>query len=268
MYKNEPLISIIIPLFNAEKYIEDTILSVVGQTYSKWELIVVDDCSQDGSVSIVQRMMALDSRIQLIEAEENFGGPAKPRNMGMAASNGDYIAFLDNDDVWLPKKLEMQMDIFFNNEEVDIVHSLADTIDSEGNRTGVFKNQKTFSRLKYLLSDTSILFISNYVNINTAVIKSDIRIDFREDVHLIALEDWAFWIDNKLNGREISLINEKLLNYRVLKTSASGRGSSKTYRKIYYMYSTYLCEMKITLGFFMLLLLKNTLNLFLKSVTR
>jgi len=261
MDTNEPLISIIIPLFNAEKYIEETILSVIGQTYSKWELIVVDDCSKDNSVDIVQRMMIGDSRIQLIESEENFGGPAKPRNMGMQASKGDYIAFLDNDDVWLPEKLEMQMDIFFNNEEIDIVHSLAYTIDSEGNRTGFFKNQKTFCKLKYVSSDINILFISNYVNINTAIVKNNIDIRFREDRHLVALEDWAFWIDNKLKKRNSFLLNKELIDYRIVVNSASERGSDKTYRKIYYMYSKYLNEAEISILFFLLLFIKNTLNI-------
>ena len=266
MQNNEPLISIIIPVFNAQKYIEETILSVIGQTYRNWELIVVDDCSKDDSVIIVQRMMVSDSRIQLIESEENFGGPAKPRNMGMQVSNGQYIAFLDNDDVWLPEKLERQMDVFFNNKEIDIVHSLAYTIDSEGNRMGSFKNQRTFSKLKYLLSDTNILFISNYVNINTAIVKSNINIRFREDRHLVALEDWAFWIDNKLREMDFYLLNEKLINYRVSAGSTSARGSDKTYRKIYYMYSKYLNEMKISIYFFIVLFIKNTANLIVNKV--
>ena len=266
MQNNESLISIIIPVFNAQKYIEETILSVIGQTYRNWELIVVDDCSKDGSVSIVQRMMVSDSRIQLIESEENFGGPAKPRNMGMQVSNGQYIAFLDNDDVWLPEKLERQMDVFFNNKEIDIVHSLAYTIDSEGNRTGSFKNQKTFSKLKYLLSDTSILFISNYVNINTAIVKSNIDIRFREDRHLVALEDWAFWIDSKLKEKNIFILHEKLINYRVVTNSASNRGSDTVFKRVFYMYATYLNEMKISILFFSILCTKNAINLLLKRL--
>ena len=113
MQNNEPLISIILPLFNAQKYIKDCIKSVINQTYSNWELIIVDDASTDDSINIVSRLMLRDSRIKLIECKENFGGPAKPRNIGIKKSKGLYVAFLDNDDIWLPEKLKKQMEIFF-----------------------------------------------------------------------------------------------------------------------------------------------------------
>ena len=92
MQNNEPLISIIIPVFNAQKYIEETILSVIGQTYSNWELIVVDDCSTDHSVNIIQDIILLDIRIRLIKSEVGSGGPARPRNIGIESSTGKYIA--------------------------------------------------------------------------------------------------------------------------------------------------------------------------------
>ena len=81
---------------------------MIDQTYQNWEMIIVDDCSTDNSRDIVKKYEVKDSRIKLIELEVNFGGPARPRNVGLDISKGDYLAFLDADDVWLENKLQVQ----------------------------------------------------------------------------------------------------------------------------------------------------------------
>jgi len=261
MQNNEPLISIIIPVFNAQKYIEETILSVIGQTYRNWELIVVDDCSKDDSVIIVQRMMVSDSRIQLIESEENFGGPAKPRNMGMQVSNGQYIAFLDNDDVWVKDKLERQINCFLLNDNIDIVHTRAYTINNQGVETGVFNNQRVFNILKILFKEKYVLFFSNNVNINTVLMKSTVNKKFREDKNVVTIEDWMFWLDNKLNEKNFFLMKDELAYYRISEYSLSSKSGNKIYKKTYYMYALYLIEMKISTPLYTALFVKNTINL-------
>jgi len=266
MQNNKPLISIILPLFNAQKYIKDCIKSVIDQTYSNWELIIVDDASTDGSLNIVRRLMLKDSRIKLIKCKENFGGPAKPRNIGIKKSKGLYVAFLDNDDIWLPEKLKKQMEIFFKKKEVDIIYSLAYTIDVNGKRIGSHNNQKIFNVLKYFLSKTNILFISNFIVTPSVIMKKNADIEFREDIHLISFEDWTFWIDNCLKKKKFYLLNEKLINYRIRPDSLIGRGGDKPLKKTYYMYSKYLNEMKISISFFILLFIKNTINLFVKKI--
>ncbi len=107
------LVSIITACYNCEDFIQSTIDSVCAQTYHNWELIVVDDCSTDGSVQLVQDNMARDKRIKLINLQQNMG-PAKARNHAIDSAQGRYIAFLDGDDVWYPEKLEKQL--FFMNE--------------------------------------------------------------------------------------------------------------------------------------------------------
>ncbi len=107
--ENSPLVSIVIPLFNAKEYISETIESVLNQSYKNLEVIVVDDCSTDGSYLVVEEFSKLDSRVKLIRMEKNFGGPAKPRNIGVENSKGEYIAFLDADDIWEEDKLEVQI---------------------------------------------------------------------------------------------------------------------------------------------------------------
>lgn len=102
-----PLVSIIMPVFNCADFVSKTIASVVEQSFDDWELILVDDCSMDSSVTMIQSYLAKDSRIRLIQLVQNSGA-ALARNAGIEVARGRYIAFLDSDDLWLPEKLERQ----------------------------------------------------------------------------------------------------------------------------------------------------------------
>ena len=104
-----PLISVVVPCFNAEAFIGRTIESVLAQTYRRFELIVVDDKSSDASTQIVRFFELTDKRVRLISLQRNSGAPAAPRNAGVSAARGEWIAFLDADDLWHPSKLELQM---------------------------------------------------------------------------------------------------------------------------------------------------------------
>lgn len=102
------IVSIITPAYNAEAYIAETIESICNQSYTDWELIIVDDCSKDNTLSVVEEYAKRDKRIQLIKTPQN-GGVAKARNIGLEHAKGDYISFLDSDDLWAPDKLEKQL---------------------------------------------------------------------------------------------------------------------------------------------------------------
>ena len=102
------LVSIITPCYNSEKYIEDCVNSVIAQSYNKWEMIIVDDCSSDASVEKIMLLSDIDSRIRIIKLEENHGA-AVARNIALEDANGSFIAFLDADDFWEPLKLERQI---------------------------------------------------------------------------------------------------------------------------------------------------------------
>lgn len=107
----EELISIVMPLYNSEKFILNTLHSIASQTYKKWELIIVDDASNDKSSDIVERFIEEwtgEQTIQLIKQEIN-GGPAKARNKGIKAAGGRYLTYQDADDLWKPDKLERQV---------------------------------------------------------------------------------------------------------------------------------------------------------------
>jgi len=108
----ENLVSIITPVYNSEKYIGDTIKSVLEQTYPKWEMLIADDCSEDNTKNIVKQF--LDPRIKYFKLEKNSGA-AIARNKALEKSKGKYIAFLDADDMWKSDKLKKQMDFMMRS---------------------------------------------------------------------------------------------------------------------------------------------------------
>ena len=108
------LVSIIMPNYNCENFLEETINSVLIQTYTNWELLIVDDCSTDSSVEIIKNYCIKDERIKLFVNDKNSGAAAS-RNKALREAAGRWIAFLDSDDLWLPTKLETQITFMENN---------------------------------------------------------------------------------------------------------------------------------------------------------
>ena len=260
---HEPLVSIIIPLYNAQRYIKETIKSVLNQSYTNWELIIIDDCSTDNSIKVVNTFK--NKKIKLIRSEINFGGPARPRNIGLDNANGDYIAFLDSDDVWLYDKLEKQVEHLFGTNS-DIVYTLANTIDTNSNIIGKFNNQNIYNKIKYFCNDLTISYFSNYININTVLMKKDLKIKFREDRYLIAVEDWMFWIEHLYNNKKVVLLKESLINYRIDINSISDRSSDKSYRKVYILYSILFFEKKISFFKFSISFVLNSLKILFRHI--
>ena len=120
---NAPKISVIIPMYNAEKFIRECLLSVLASKFQDYELLVVDDCSTDNSLDEVKKFLPhFDGRLKILSTEKNSGGPGLPRNIGIKNSSGKYVTFIDNDDMILPTTLE----IFFETAEAygaDVVHT-------------------------------------------------------------------------------------------------------------------------------------------------
>lgn len=133
---NAPLVSIITPCYNAALFIERTIESVLSQSYVNWEIIIVDDCSTDESQEIIREYAEKDTRIKLIINQKNMG-TAKSRNKAIEVAKGDYIAFLDNDDIWLPQKLEKQIAIM-QKEDIFMSYTAYDLIDKKDRCIGTF----------------------------------------------------------------------------------------------------------------------------------
>lgn len=112
---NEYLVSIVTPVYNSERFISETIDSIQSQTYSNWELLLIDDCSKDNSYEIIKSYMKNDDRIKYIKLEKNSGASIS-RNTGIHNAKGRFIAFVDSDDLWEPKKLEIQVNYMLKNK--------------------------------------------------------------------------------------------------------------------------------------------------------
>lgn len=161
------LVSIIVPVYNAEKFLEETIKTVEEQTYKNWELIFVDDVSKDSSVKIIKEMQKKDKRIKLIEMKKN-GGPALARNEGINNAQGTFLCFLDADDLWDKDKLEKQIK-FMKEKKCAFSYHSYEFADEKGNPTGkkvVAKEKMTYHKAlkNTIISTITVMFDLNKIN--------------------------------------------------------------------------------------------------------
>jgi glycosyltransferase involved in cell wall biosynthesis len=154
------LVSIITPNYNSEKFIEQTLKSIIAQTYKNWELLIVDDCSTDTSVKIIKKYATNDNRINFFKLKENSGA-AIARNKAIEKASGNFIAFLDSDDLWLAEKLEKQLAFMLNNN-YNLTHTSYGLITEKG----ILLNKNVFCEPK--LSYEKMLF-SNKIGCLTAM---------------------------------------------------------------------------------------------------
>lgn len=213
---NEKLVSIITPMYNAEKYILETILSVQAQTYQNWEMIIVDNLSTDTSREIVKKVN--DSRIKLYELNFNSGGPARPRNIGIKNANGEYLAFLDADDLWQSNKLKLSILELDNN--ADFIYTNYRTIEK-------YKKEINSYQVNYLYQ----FLMKNPIGCSTVCCRNFYSIDniflFNESKEFIAFEDYYLWLQLFKSGFKFKFINQYLTEYRIHDNNLLGRDKRK-----------------------------------------
>ncbi len=205
------LVSIIMPMHNSARHIGEAITSVLKQTYANWELIVVDDMSTDNSVEIVEQLAQCDPRIHLFSNTKHLGMPSAPRSMGVANANGQYIAFLDSDDCWLPNKLEEQIPLFAD-PTVAIVYSNYEKISEDGQRTGRKVTAPPQTDYVQMLHGN---IIGNLTGIYDRLKVGTIAIP---DVHH---EDYAMWLSILKKGFAGKNTNTFNALYRTVESSVS-----------------------------------------------
>lgn len=220
----KPLVSIVTPMFNAERYITETIESVLSQTYDNWEMLIVDNCSADNSRKIVKEHIKRDDRIKLIELEFNSGGPARPRNIGLQNARGAYIAFLDADDIWHQAKLEKQVDFFIQNKDFYLLYSPIYLM-KDGTVIDRIKPERRKMKSGYIFE--SLFLSDNFIACSTVMVRNEkeLEIYFDEDRQLIAVEDFDLWL-RIARHKKIGFIYEPLLAYRIHEGNASGGNRS------------------------------------------
>lgn len=162
--KEEQLVSIIVPVYNSEKFINDTIQTVKEQTYQNWELLLVNDCSSDNSENIIKKYVKEDNRIKLINLEKNSGA-AIARNTGITNAKGKYIAFLDADDLWKNEKLEKQIK-FMKENNYDFTFTGYEFADESGNKLDKIVNVPKQLNYKQALKNTTIFTSTVIFNVN------------------------------------------------------------------------------------------------------
>lgn len=204
------LVSIITPAYNAAKFIEETIRSVQYQTYSNWEMLIVDDCSKDSTIAIVEAIAKTDKRIRLIKHEMNKRASGA-RETALKAANGRFIAFLDSDDIWLPEKLMRQLK-FMEETFAPLSYTSFRRISEDGNTLG--RNIAIPSKLNYkqLLGNTAIAT-------STAIIDKEKTGSF-EITHTY-YDDFALWAMLLKRGLHAHGLQEDLMRYRVVNNSLS-----------------------------------------------
>ncbi len=224
--ERSPLISIITPLYNAESFISETMQSVLNQSYTNWEHIIVNDASTDGSLSKITAFAHNDERIRIEDVSTNKGA-AYCRNLATTMACGSFIAFLDSDDLWHPDKLEKQL-TFMNQNQCAVSYTSYIHIDEFGNSLN--KRILALPELTYKKQHRNN-YIGNLTGMYNAEILGKIASpDIRKR------QDWAVWLEAiKRSGKPAMGMQEDLSFYRVRQDSMS---SNKT-NLVKYNYSFY-----------------------------
>lgn len=206
------LVSVIMPAYNAAGYIAESIRSVQQQSFEDWELLVIDDASKDGTSEIVEALRAEDSRIKLHVLPTNQGAGFS-RNIGIKAATGDYISFLDADDLWKPHKIQTQLDLM-KNENVQVCFSSYELIDERGKSL-----QKQIKALQFL--PFKKLKKANYIgNLTGMYNASELGKIFCPLIR--KRQDWGLWLLAVEKAGFAKGIQEPLAVYRERENSISG----------------------------------------------
>ncbi len=223
-----PLVSIIMPCYNAERYIAQSIESVLAQTYQNWELLITDDGSTDRSVDIVSRYSKHDDRINVLVPDEH-SGIARTRNLSISLAKGRFVAFLDSDDIWKSDKLEKQVNFMLENN-VAFTYSSYEIIDVQGKLK------------KKIVKDAGVMSYKKYLR-NTIICCGTVVVDREKTGHFATpiiktSEDMSLWLSIMRRGFDAYPVPGPLHKYRITPGSASSNKIKaacdvwRVYRKI------------------------------------
>lgn len=227
------LVSVILPTFNSVKFVSQLCESVLGQTYSNLEIIVVDNFSSDNTLNEIKKISNNDKRFKFFQID-NKGVIAKSRNYGIKHSTGEFIAFHDSDDFWYKNKIQTSLEYIKNNDFT--YHHLL----TQNKKNFFLHNKKLFS---YQLSNQpfiDLMTLGNPISTSSVVCKKSIFYDnnfFSEDRKLTAVEDFNCWIDlskKKIKFKEIPIILGK---YYIGTSNTSSKVKKFSKYKIFYIYN-------------------------------
>lgn len=209
--ENQPLVSVIMPCYNMENYVADSIASVQRQTYPHWELFIVDDASTDKTAAIVTHLAEHDEKIHFV-VKAQHSGIADTRNQCIQMAKGRFLAFLDADDIWHPEKMETQLRFMLDNN-VGFTYTTYDWIDEEGHTLNKFIN--TIGNLDYEKYLRNTIIGCSTVMVDTSIVGQVVVPSFRTS------EDTATWLNILKKGHLAYALDEPLVSYRIRRKSAS-----------------------------------------------
>lgn len=218
------LVSIVTPAYNAASFVEETIRSVLAQTYQNWEMLIVDDCSRDSTAAIVEKWAQADKRIHLIRHEVNRRASGA-RETALEAARGRYIAFLDSDDLWMPEKLARQLG-FMRECEAALTYTSFRRISQDGSTVGDEIAVPRSLTYRQLLGNTAIAT-------STAIVDREKTGPFH--ITHTYYDDFALWATLLKRGFTAYGLREDLMRYRVVNNSLS-RNKGKSSMKVWQAY--------------------------------
>lgn len=220
----DALVSIVTPAYNASRFVPATIASVQAQTHGHWEMLIVDDCSKDDTIAVVEQHAASDPRVRLIRHAKN-GGPAQARQTAIDAARGRYLAFLDSDDLWLPEKLSRQLTFMATTGAV-LSFTRFRRIDADGAVQGRLIDVPDHLSYTDLLKNTAIAT-------STAMVDTAATGPLR--MTRTYYDDYALWLGILRAGHPARGLREDLMRYRVLGQSVS-RNKLRSARMVWRVY--------------------------------
>lgn len=238
------LVSIITPVYNSEKYLFETINSVINQTYLCWELILVDDASTDASIDIIKKFQAQDNRIKLFQLEKN-SGTGIARNFALQKAQGRFIAFLDADDLWKPEKLQTQIS-FLQENKLPFTFSFYEVIDEQGIKLN--REVQAPKNLKYWQ-----LHFCNFIGNLTAIYD----VNYFGKVPILSIkkrQDWILWLTILKKIKTATPVPQSLAYYRKRENSVSA-SKINLLKFNYSVYKNYFIYSTVTALFCMIIFL-------------
>ena len=220
------MVSVIMPLYNGERFLDAAVKSVQAQTVSDWELLIVDDCSTDGSLALAERLAKEDQRIRLLRNSQNNGAAAS-RMRGIQNSCGQFLAFLDCDDLWLPDKLEKQLPLLKN---ADVVYSSYQMIDENDTAISIYKTRNTVT--------FELMLEENPIGCSSVLLRRELfdYANFRGEFYH---EDYVLWLELLQHGAVFRGTKKVLMKYR-LRNGAKSSGKLKCATERWRIYRQFL----------------------------
>lgn len=212
------LVSVIIPTYKRTEYLRLTLESILNQTYSNFEIIVIDDGTPNDDNELLCKNFEKVKYIKI----SNSGGPAKPRNIGIKEARGKYLAFVDDDDIWLPTKLQKQIEVLEQNPNFGVAHGCCEIIDKDGNLMGKIIGRPGSLDVKH--GDVSLKMVGNWtLMMPTTFARREVveRVGFFNEKIPPALEDVEFWSRCSFETK-FYYLDEPLVYYRVHDNNISG----------------------------------------------